>query len=612
MLSDEVLEKVIERLTQRIEQGNIYILKKIGNNIKRIGKLKPIEAEQLAQILKYGGDFDKITKKLAEITELNVKDIYKIFEEVAKHDYQFAKQFYEYRKKKFIPYEQNNVLKNQIKALANITAQEYVNIANTRILGFGLQDKDGNIIFKGLKQVYEDVIDKAVLSVAQGKTTFQEEMANTIKELGGGGLKTISNKTYIDKNGIEKHYVRRLDSAVKMNMKDALRNLHNEEQKIFGQEFDSDGVEISVHLNPAPDHEEVQGRQFSNEQFDNFQNDIDAIDYSGKEFPAEFEGHDRRSISEYNCYHYTFAIVLGISKPQYSNEQLQEIIDNNKKGFELDGKHYTNYEGTQLQRQLETKIREQKDIQIMARESDNPQLVGECQKNISALTKKYKELSQASGLPTKMQRMKVSGYKRINVNGINKTKNNALLTPNLNKNIIVASHYTKEENYNSIMKNGFTLEKSGSEAGNTFGKGIYFSNKQMENDYWKWRIDNSKEIKANIDTTGFLNVEYNDYVDDRQYVDIIVNELKENEKKQYNKLLKQYKEDNKIAYSLMEKEDNNYKKYLHINEKSDAICKVLEENYPGLIVNETTPSINIITGGSQIVVYDLKRIYIQK
>ena len=415
MLSDEVLEKVIERLTERIEQGNIYVLKKIGNNIKRIGKLKPIEAEQLAQVLKYGGDFDKITRKLAEITELNVKDIYKIFEEVAKHDYEFAKKFYEYRKAKYIPFDQNITLKNQIKAIANITAQSYINICNTRLLGYGWQDEEGNVIFKGLKQVYEDTIDKAVISVSQGKTTFQEEMANTIKQLGGSGLKTISNKTYIDKNGNLKHYTRRLDSAVEMNMEDGLKTLYNEERKIYGRAFDSDGVEISVHLNPAPDHEEVQGRQFSNEQFENFQNDIDAVDYTGKEFPAEYDGHDRRSISEYNCKHFIFPIILGISKPEYSDKQLQQIIDSNRKGFEYEGKHYTNYEGTQLQRQIETKIREQKNIQIMARESGDMQLVGESQKNISALTRKYKELSEISGLPTKMDRLRVADYRRIKI-----------------------------------------------------------------------------------------------------------------------------------------------------------------------------------------------------
>ena len=198
-------------------------------------------------------------------------------------------------------------------------------------------------------------------------------------------------------------------------MKGALRNLHNETQAIFGEEFGSDGVEISTHLNPAPDHAEVQGRQFSKEEFAKFQNDQDAVDYTGKLFTKEHDGKDRRSISEYNCYHYTFDIVLGVSKPEYSSEELQKIIDDNNKGFKLDGEHFTNYEGTQLQRKLETETRKQKDIQIMAKASGNKELVAESQQNITQLTHKYKELSDVSGLPTKMERMRVSGYRRTSV-----------------------------------------------------------------------------------------------------------------------------------------------------------------------------------------------------
>ena len=404
MLSEEVIDKVIERLVTRIEEGNTYTLKKIGESIKKIGTLTPSKAQELVQVLKYGGDYDKIVNKLAEITELNVKDIYKIFDEVAKNDYNFAKQFYDYRGKKFIPYEENIALQQQIRAIANVTAGEYRNM--TRSLAF-TKRVNGRIVYTNLARTYQETLDKAVLSLIQGKSTFQEQMYSTIKELANSGIKTVNYGT---------NRSMRLDSAVRMQLKGALRNLHNETQEIFGREFGADGVEISVHGNPAPDHAEVQGRQFSNEEFDKFQNDIDAKDYHGKLFPAEFEGHDRRSISEYNCYHYTFAIVLGVSKPEYSSKELKEIIDNNNKGFELDGKHYTNYEGTQLQRQLETEIRKQKDIQIMAKVSGNDQLVGESQQRITQLTHKYNELSQISGLPTKMQRMRVSGYKRKKVN----------------------------------------------------------------------------------------------------------------------------------------------------------------------------------------------------
>lgn len=402
MIDERLIDLLVERLVDRIEQVNGYILKKIGESINAIGTLSPSEAQQLIQILKYGGNYDKIVEKLTQITELNVQDIYEIFEEVAKSDYAFSKQFYDYRGVKYIPYEENVALQNQVKALARITAGDYVNFSNT--LAFAKR-VDGRIVYTSIAKTYQDTIDKAVLSVVQGKSTFQDQMYSVIKELGSSGIKRVD---YASGRGV------RLDSSVRQHLKGALRNLHNETQAIFGEEFGSDGVEISVHRNPAPDHAEVQGRQFSKEEFRKFQNDQDAVDYKGKLFTSDHNGHDRRSISEYNCYHYTFDIVLGVSKPEYTDDELKNIIENNNQGFELDGKHYTNYEGTQMQRRLETEIRKQKDIQIIAKSSGNKELIEETQRNITHLTRKYKQLSDVSGLPTKVQRLRVSGYKRIN------------------------------------------------------------------------------------------------------------------------------------------------------------------------------------------------------
>lgn len=403
MIDERIMDVLVERLVNRIEQGNTYTLEQIGKTIKQIGSLSSSNAYELGQMIKYGGNYDKIVKKLAEITDLNVKDIYEIFEEVAKNDYQFAEQFYKYRDLKYIPYEQNQALRMQVRALADMTAQKYINLART--LAF-TKTVNGKTIITPLSKMYNEVVDKAILNVAQGKESFQQQMHQTIKELSSSGLKTVD---YESGRSV------RLDSAVRMHMKDSLRNLHNETQKIFGEDFGSDGVEISVHINPAPDHAEVQGKQFSNEEFEKFQNDQDARSYDNVFFSSEHDGHDRRSISQYNCYHYTFAIVLGVSKPEYNNEQLKQIIENNDKGFELDGKHYTNYQGTQLQRRLETEIRKTKDQQIMARASGDKELVDQSQKRITQLTNKYKELNEVSGLPEKKDRLRVSGYRRVNV-----------------------------------------------------------------------------------------------------------------------------------------------------------------------------------------------------
>ena len=143
MLSDEVIEKVVERLAVRMEQANEYILHEIGKSIKKLGTLSPSKAQELIQILRYGGDYRKIIRKIKEITKLNIKDIEKIFKEVAKKDYEFAEQFYKFRNKKYIPWEENSELQKYVKTLAKITAKKYVNL--TKTMAFATYDKNGKI-----------------------------------------------------------------------------------------------------------------------------------------------------------------------------------------------------------------------------------------------------------------------------------------------------------------------------------------------------------------------------------------------------------------------------------------------------------------------------------
>ena len=385
MLNETTLELLSERLVNRIEGANSYILRLIGEQIARIGGMTPTNANRLVHMLKYGGHYDKIASELARISNLNLQEIYVIFEEVAKSDYRFAKQFYDYKDMKYIPYEENYSLQTMVRDLATQTATDYLNLSNT--LGYR-KIVDGKVVYSSLRDTYLNTIDEAVLSLNQGTATYQEMMKNTIKELGSSGIRTVN---------YESGYSRRLDSSVRMNIMDGMRNLHNEMQKVIAEEVGTDGIEISVHENPAEDHKDIQGKQFTNAEFEKLNSEL------------------TRPISTMNCYHYIFNIIMGVSEPRYSQEELDKINEDNEKGFELDGKHYTNYEGTQLQRRIETEIRKNKDIHIIAKASGNNELIAESQIKIRQLSKKYKELSDVSGLPTKMERLQVEGFKRVNL-----------------------------------------------------------------------------------------------------------------------------------------------------------------------------------------------------
>lgn len=405
MLNEELQEKLLSVFDERFQDYNTKVLEELGNVIKQFKDLTPSQAYSLAQQLKYNTTVKDLLNELSKISGLSVEDLKAILEKVAKENIGFADVYYKSRGLETPIYNENKALQRLVSSVYSISGEEFKNIAKST--GFRLLDSNGNPLLLDINQTYNEVIDRCIVAVSQGKETYQQAMRSTMKQLSSSGVRKIE---------YESGYSRRLDSSVRMNILDSIRQVSNESQKLFGQEFSSNGVEISVHLNPSPDHELVQGRQFSNEEFENFQNDRKAVDYTGMVFEPEFEGHDRRSISEYNCYHYIFSIVLGVSKPQYSDKQLKEIINNANKKTTFDGKEYTQYELTQLQRRIESAIREAKDTQILAKASDDKDLVLQSQTKITQLTTKYKQLCSVSGLPNKLStRASVSGYKRTSV-----------------------------------------------------------------------------------------------------------------------------------------------------------------------------------------------------
>lgn len=435
MLNEQTIDRLAERLTNRIEELNVRILKQIGSDIAKIGTLTPTDAQKLGNILKYGGSYEKIAKEIAKITGLNIQDVYQIFEEVSKIDQTFAKTFYEYRNVDFIPYDQNIALKRQTESLARLTASEFANFSNANILGYGLQDEFGNVTYKGIRETYNQLIDEAILSISQGKETFNEVMYKQIKQMGSGGLRIIYPSTYIGKdskgNPVVKHHTRRLDSVVRSSILEGIRTLHNVNQELFGEEFGYNGIEVTHHQNSALDHiDTVDGKQFAlidkiQEQINNgIETEIKQEDIRGNQVRVKGKIYDDynamnnallRKVSTLNCRHRTFAIIVGVSKPEYTQEQLDEDKKKNIDGFEFEGKHYSMYDGEQLLRKIELELRKSKDTQIMGRASGNKQIVEESQTRITQLTSKYRDVLKVSGLPSKLSRARVQNYHRVNV-----------------------------------------------------------------------------------------------------------------------------------------------------------------------------------------------------
>lgn len=188
---------------------------------------------------------------------------------------------------------------------------------------------------------------------------------------------------------------RRLDSAVRQNVLDGVRSLNNDILDQLGNEYGADGMELSAHALCAEDHLPYQGRQFSRKAFEQLQASLP------------------RPIGMWNCKHTIFPVVLGLSEPAHSPEELAAYARNSREAIEIDGRVKTRYEWTQEQRRTETAIRRQKDVANLAKASGDDVLRREAQSHINTLQEHYARISAGAGLAQQPERAAVAGFRRV-------------------------------------------------------------------------------------------------------------------------------------------------------------------------------------------------------
>ena len=384
----------IERIVQRQIKANERVLKEIGKIIGMIGDLNPSEAYTMAQMLKYGESLDKIVKILSKNSQLTEIEIYKMLEHEAKTNLALKEIYFKAKQKDFIPYEENLPLQNLVREVAIATVGTYRNISMTT--GITFLDRNKNVITKPILQAYYQLVDDAIMNVSLGKETFWQTMKEQLETIGSHGIQSIE---------YESGYHRRIDSALRMNLSDGLNELSQKQQELIGNQFDFDGYEVSVHENPAEDHADVQGHIFTIEEYNKLNNFGEAKDINGKFIDIHNKYGDFRQIGTLNCYHEVFTIVIGVSKPRYTQKELNKINTTNNKGFEFEGRHYTNYEGTQLQRKLELEIRKNEEERLILKAGGQDTTKEDTKAR--QLLRKYHDLSKISGLGTRLERIKL-------------------------------------------------------------------------------------------------------------------------------------------------------------------------------------------------------------
>lgn len=374
MISEADLTDYAYIVSARFDAINTHYIKLMAKQIKEIGKLSPSNLFRLQQMSKMQQNIDSIEYMLAQETGKTLDELDKVLELSGLSVYKDAYELYVAHNRIQVPFKQNQNMMNYIRSVQSLTHNTFMNMSNT------------TVIF----EPYRNLVDVAIDAVTNGIDSYN----NTIyKQLTDSTLQ--SNLRYADE-GLKVTYAsgltRRLDSAVRMNVLEGVRQVNNGIREKAGEEFEADGVEVSAHALCARDHIDIQGKQFSKKEFELRNEEL------------------RRHISTCNCKHYTFPIILGISKPTYTKEELKQYKANSEKPVNINGKEMTKYQATQAQRNIETSIRKEKDKYIFADTMGDTEMAEKIKNNINQLQSQYNSISQQAGLSPKMDRTYVPGY----------------------------------------------------------------------------------------------------------------------------------------------------------------------------------------------------------
>ena len=376
------LEQQADLLMQNVMGWENSTLQRIGKRIKKYGKLSLADVKSINNIAIVKQDMDAITKELAKVTGYNISQIEQMYGELLEEQHLANQPLYDYRGKKFVPFKDNRELQAIARAYAKTTGETMINLAKTKALC--IMGANGKPI--GMQKYYTDVLDKAVMQVSTGATDFHTAMRDSIIELGGSGVR-------VDYGG---GVTRRLDTVVRQNLLWGAKQASVEYNEMIGEELGCTGYEVDWHSNPRPSHAFMQGKQFVVGE---------ARTINGVHFDSFDEANER--LQDYGCLHYKTPIICGVSEPRYSSEELKRLNEQNARRYTIDGKEYSGYEVTQMQRRLESSVRNEKTTRDLAKASGDNALVKRCNERIKAYQTKYNEISEITGIQGDKKRMSV-------------------------------------------------------------------------------------------------------------------------------------------------------------------------------------------------------------
>lgn len=417
MLTPEQIAALRDAFGQLADPINDYLIKDIARRISEAGQLTSTAAYEVWRAQQLGLSQRQIKKELRRLLKISHRELRKLLTQTAEVGYDFDIKHLPYVQA--LPFEKNPVMQQVVSAAVSLAQDDFTNLTQT----LGMIDPFGNAL--PLQDAYRSCTDFAFKQVATGAADYMTAIRQATANLAKHGVRVIDYESGVHTG---------MEAAVRRNIMGGLGLMQEQITQHNHDALGANGWEISAHAASAPDHEPIQGKQYSDSEYQSLNNSL------------------QRRIGTLNCGHAAFPILLGISKPMYTPEQLRQFREDNAAGVTYQGRHYSMYEATQKQRQIERTIRAQKRrIQVAESTGDKDRLLS-AQIRLTRLNDEYRQFSRATGLRTQRERAEVAGFGRRQARETLKTARQKTLTNAAGQRIIKVKKSTTTGEPNAVTQ----------------------------------------------------------------------------------------------------------------------------------------------------------------
>lgn len=377
MLTPEQLQNLPQDLTDLYDQLSEFILRDIARRIAKGAEITDTAEYQLYRARSLGLSTDEIAAKIAEINGSSAAEVNRLIREAAAQSDEFDRKMLGADNGTAVPLEENKQLQKLISAQIKETAGKCENLTNT--MGFADHDFLGRVYYLSMTDMYRREMDSAHMKVVTGTTDYMTAIRQACNKLAASGVRTID---------YESGRSDRIEVAARRALLTSVAHVTHRISEENGEEFGADGWEMSAHSGSRPSHAVYQGRQYTQEQYERIIKPL---------------------ISEPNCRHDVFPIILGVSEPVYTEEELQNI---DQPPFTYEGRKYTAYEASQQMRKMERAMRKQKDRCIVADAAGDEDSFTAASIKLRRQKDIYEDFCKAADSYTQYERTYVAGYNR--------------------------------------------------------------------------------------------------------------------------------------------------------------------------------------------------------